>query len=329
LEEMAVQARRLGAKPMISLASDRLAYRLVAEVPERFDTQEPTTQLAIAEFFDVVITVETGDNPDIYADIAPERTAAIDQTAIPVEAAMMASGVRQVSIGNSLYPTPAAAARLGLELEALRAMFWGAVFTSPVELQEKAASIRQTLEGGSEVHITHPNGTDLTFGIEGRPVFVSDGVVSSEDQEVGGAGLSVWLPAGEVFLGPVAGTANGQLVIDREFWEGEEILGLRMTFENGRMTAMTGESGLEKLQTDYAASGACRDLFSVLDVGINPGLDPTQVLNWVPAGMVSLGIGTNGWAGGDIDCEFGFNPHLPGATLTVDGVPIIENGMLR
>jgi len=242
---------------------------------------------------------------------------------------MLANGIRRVNIGNAMYPTQAAAARLGVPLESLATMFWGAVFSDPGPLQEKAAAVRQTLEAGREVRVTHPNGTDLTFGIQGRPVFVSDGVISSEDEARGGAALSVWLPAGEVFLAPVPGTANGQLVLDREFWEGEEIRGLRMTFAGGQMTAMTGESGMEKLQADYAVSGECRDLFSLLDVGINPGLGSAQLLNWMPAGMVTLGVGANIWADGDIECEFSFNPHLPGATLTVDGVPLVENGVLR
>jgi leucyl aminopeptidase (aminopeptidase T) len=329
MEELAVQARRLGAQPMISLTSDRLAYRLVAEVSERFDTQEPAVQMGIAEVFDVLIALETGDNPDIFADIAPERTAAIAQAGTPAEEARRANRVRQVYIGNSLYPTPSTAARLGLELGALEAMFWEAVFTEPALLQERAVSIRETFEGGSEVQVTHPNGTDLTFGIQGRPVFVSDGVVSSEDVASGGAGLSVWLPAGEVFLTPVPGTANGEFVVEKTFWEGQEVTGLRMTFENGMMTAMTAESGLDKVRADYDAAGACRDQFSVLDVGINPGLDASQVSNWVPAGMVTLAIGSNVWAGGDLECEFSMNPHISGTTLTVDGVAIVEGGQLR
>ncbi len=329
LEEMAVQVRRRGAFPMISLANDRLAHRLVAEVPDRYDSQEPNLQLATAEMFDAVIGVAVTEDPDALADIAPERLAAINQAAGPVEAAMLANGVRRVNIGNAMYPTQATAARLGVELETLASMFWGAVFTDPGQLQEKAAVVRQALEAGREVRVTHPNGTDLTFGIQGRPVFVSDGVISSEDEARGGAALSVWLPAGEVFLAPVPGTANGQLVLDRESWEGEEIRGLRMTFEDGQMMAITGESGMEKFQADYAVSSGCRDLFSLLDIGINPGLDSAQLLNWMPAGMVTLGVGSNVWADGDIECEFSFNPHLPGATLTVDGVPIIENGVLR
>jgi leucyl aminopeptidase (aminopeptidase T) len=233
-----------------------------------------------------------------------------------------------VNIGNGMYPTKGAAARLGVAFEALQPMFWEAVFTSPAQLQEKAASVRQALEAGGELRITHPNGTDLTMRIEGRPVFDSDGVVSAEDEARGGAALSVWLPAGEVFLAPVPGTA-GQLVVDREVWEGEEIRGLRMTFQNGQMTTMTAESGIGKLQGDYAAAGEGKDLFALVDIGINPGLNPAELLNWMPAGMVTVGIGNNTWAGGDNNCQFGFDPHLPGATVTVDGVAIVENGELR
>jgi leucyl aminopeptidase (aminopeptidase T) len=67
---------------------------------------------------------------------------------------------------------------------------------------------------------------------------VSDGVISAEDRKKGGPAVSVWLPAGEVFLTPVPGTANGVVVADH-MYQGDRIEGLRLGVKNGKMVGMT------------------------------------------------------------------------------------------
>ncbi len=48
----------------------------------------------------------------------------------------------------------------------------------------------------------------------------------------------------------------------------------------------------------------------------------------VAAGMVTLGIGRNTWAGGDNNVSFGIPLYLPGSTLAADGNKIIVDGKL-
>jgi leucyl aminopeptidase (aminopeptidase T) len=108
--------------------------------------------------------------------------------------------------------------------------------------------------------------------IEGRPVFVSDGVISADDVQTGGAACSVWLPAGEVYLTPVPGTAEGKVVGDRQFFQGEEIQDLTLTFKAGKLTSMTAKSGLERLKALYDAAGPGKDEFAGIDIGINPNV---------------------------------------------------------
>jgi leucyl aminopeptidase (aminopeptidase T) len=54
------------------------------------------------------------------------------------------------------------------------------------------------------VRVTHPNGTDLRFGVEGRPVVLSDGAITPERAAKGGAGAILYLPAGAARVAPVA-----------------------------------------------------------------------------------------------------------------------------
>lgn len=121
-------------------------------------------------------------------------------------------GVRQVSLGNGLFPTEATAKQYGMSVDQLSQAFWSGVNVDD-RLQSSGEKIKQMIESGKQVHITNPNGTDLTFGIQSRPVFVSDGVISEEDKAKGGAACMVWLPAGEVYSTPAPGSANGRIAL--------------------------------------------------------------------------------------------------------------------
>src|SRR5438067_4427406 len=102
--------------------------------------------------------------------------------------------------------------------------------------------------------------------------FVSDGLLSDDKLKKGGPVCQVWLPAGEVYLAPVPGTAEGKVVVERMLLEGKEVRGLRLTFKKGKLTEMKAESGLEQIQALYDAAGPGKDEFSVLDIGINPAV---------------------------------------------------------
>jgi hypothetical protein len=49
----------------------------------------------------------------------------------------------------------------------------------------------------------------------------------------------------------------------------------------------------------------------------------------MPAGMVTIGIGNNVWAGGENKNPYSLASFLPGSTLKVDGNVLVDNGMLK
>ena len=102
-----------------------------------------------------------------------------------------------------------------------------------------------------------------------------------------------------------------------------------LTIEAGRLTSMTAESGIERLRAQYDVAGQGKDLFAAFDIGINPDLDASRMHAWMPAGMITVGFGQNQWAGGDNAAGWFFYTHLSGATVTLDGSVIVENGELR
>ena len=301
-------------------------------MPEKYDTQPDTLGMKLADIVNVNISVDSNETEGLLADVPPARLAARGKTGEPVAAQFRKNNVRSVNVGNDLYPTDWRAKRFEMTTEDLSKTFWEGVNVDYTSLQAKAEQVKAAL-AGNEVHITNPNGTDLKLKVQGRPVYVSDGVISAEDMQKGAPYVTVFLPAGEVAITPVAGTAEGKVVVTRDFFNGKEIQNLTITFAGGKVTSMTGTGpGFEGFKADYDARGEGKELFGFVDLGINPNvkLSPTSKLgNWVPAGSVTVGTGNNTWAGGDNSISAGWVGFLPGSTVTVDGKMLVENGVLK
>jgi leucyl aminopeptidase (aminopeptidase T) len=333
MENIAVNVRKAGGFPLIQYSSDRLAKRLFFDVPEKYDTQADAVGNELADAVDVVIGLGNNMSENLFEGADPKRMAARGKANAPVVEAFM-KNVRNVEVGNNLYPTPWRAERYGMTEDELARTFWNGVNVDYSELQARGEQVKAALAGGNEMHITNPNGTDLKVRVQGRPVLVSDGVVTAEDMKGGSAAASVYLPAGEVYTTPVAGTAEGKVVHSRSFYRGKQIDDLTLTIAGGKVTEMTGSGpGYADLRAEYdAVDDPRKDLFGYVDLGINPNVKlPASSLvgNWVPAGTVTVGTGVNTWAGGDNSVPYGLTVHLPGSTVALDGKPIVEDGVLK
>ena len=125
---------------------------------------------------------------------------------------------------------------------------------------------------------------------------------------------------------------KGKVVVDKQFYLGKEIKGLTLTFKSGKLTSMKAKSGLEALKARYDAAGAGKDTFAIIDLGINPNVQiipNSRMVAWMPAGMITVGVGSNTWAGGGNESDFFLPSFLHGSTLKVDGKVIVENGVLK
>jgi len=332
LEDIATEVRKIGAFPLVIFNSDRMDRKYFDEVPAKYDTQVPELNLKLATMIDAFISVPYSESSSVLADVPPKRRANVSRTFIPVNNLFTQRNVRRVNLGNALNPTADRAKQFGVSLEQLDKIYWDGVNTDYAQLESLGKSVQTKLSSAKEVHITNPNGTDLRVQISGNPVFVSDGVISEEDMQTGGAACQVWLPAGEVYVTPVAGTANGKVVVERHFFQGKEVQGLELTFKDGKLTSMKAKSGLEALKALYDASGEGKDEFAYVDVGINPNvklIPNSRMVAWMATGMVTVGLGENtSWAGGQNESNFSMQSFLPGSTLTIDGEVLVKDGTL-
>lgn len=333
MENIAVNVRRAGGFPLITYNSDRLSKRLFFDVPEKYDTQADMLGSKLADIVDINITLANAATENLLEGADPRRLAARNKADEPVMQKFLRR-VRTVEVGNNLYPTPWRAQRYGMSEDELAKAFWNGVNIDYSELQTRGEQVRTAIAAGSELHITNPNGTDLKLNVKGRPVRVSDGVASAEDMKAGAAASSSYLPAGEVYTTPVAGSAEGKIVQTRTYYRGKEVDNLTLTVSGGKVTAMTGEGpGYADFKAEYdAVDDARKNDVGFVDFGINPNVKlpaNSTVGTWVPAGSVTVGTGTNLWAGGNNSVSYGITVFLPGSTVTLDDKPIIENGALK
>jgi leucyl aminopeptidase (aminopeptidase T) len=330
LEDLAIEVGKQGGTSIVTVSTERMQRRMYDEVPAKFDTVTPEAILELASAVDVFIGTEAGEQRTLKG-VPSERMEARAKAFRPVTETFQKRGVRSVLLGNGLYPSAERAEQLDIARRDLADALYGGVDVDYAQLQQTGEELRRVLANGKEVRITAPTGTDLRVRIAGRPAYVSDGIISADDRRRGAPATSVWLPAGEVYVIPTPGTAEGVLVADRVFFEGERVDGLRLEFKRGKLASMTAQSGLEALKARYDAAGSGKDILAVLDFGINPGLElpadkPIHV--WSRAGMVTAVLGNNVWAGGDNDVAFGVAPYLSNGTVEVDGKIVIQDGKL-
>jgi leucyl aminopeptidase (aminopeptidase T) len=330
LEDLAVAVRRLGAHPLITLSSERLARRLFDEVPDRFDAQPAAFEQKLAGIIDARIQTEFADD-DALSRIPAQRIETVGRGNRDVYALLRKRKVRLVWLGNGLYPSEARARRAGLPLAELQRLFREGINVDPLSLRATGDRLKRLFAAGKVVRLTTPRGTDISMDVAGQPLSISAGILDAKQRE-SGAPPWTWLPAGEIYLVPVPGSANGRIVLDRYPYEGKLIGHLTVIVKDGKISQMAARSGGEGLAAAYTAAEDGKELLSSLDIGINPKirLPATSLLQSnVPAGTVTLGFGNNTWAGGDVKIPFTLPLFINDGTLAIDGTTIIDKGVLK
>lgn len=330
LEELAVAVRKRGAFPMVMVWSESGQKKQLAAVPEKYDTQTNAAALALAKVVNVAITIPAVRDESIFEVLSPARRNALAKSNQVIQDTMRKRNVRTIELSNGFAPSPSRAKNLGVSEAELTTMYWAGLGADYSAVEATAKTMQDKLAKGGELHVTMANGTDFKVKIKGRKVLVSDGVISDADVKAGGPGVQAWLPAGEVYLSVVPGTAEGKIVDDRMIAMGKEIVGVTAEFKAGKLTSITAKSGWDAIKPFYDAAGAGKNEVGLIDFGINPAIKGGGKLeNFVSTGMVTIGTGSNVWAGGTNKEPFSLMFQFGGSTVTLDGKPFVDVGTIK
>ena len=196
-------------------------------------------------------------------------------------------------------------------------------------LKKFTRQVAGTIEGAGRLEVTAPNGTRLLFSRGKRKVHEDNG----DYRKPGAAGN---LPAGEVYLAPVEGTANGRLVLE---WAPTRKLKTPVTLlvKDGVVTEIEGrEPFAGELRKRLAACAECGNI-AELGIGTNPmATRPGNILESEKIlGTIHIALGDNHTFGGKVQAPFHqdfvfFSPTLkvfPSSGGT--GFAVIKNGKHR
>ena len=191
------------------------------------------------------------------------------------------------------------------------------------QIAHESSVLAAVLSGGTTVHLASPGGCDLTLSVVGR-----DG--SADTGRFTKSGDMGNLPAGEAFIAPVEGSANGTVVIDAASMVPEgSLLGppTRIRVRDGLATEVDG-NGAEQLQEAFVELGDGARNVAELGIGTNPGarLSGNVLEAEKVAGTAHVALGASLHIGGTVDVPFHLDGVIARPTIHVDGVRIIHEG---
>lgn len=190
-------------------------------------------------------------------------------------------------------------------------------------VKEYCERMKKALEGVKEVRVTSPLGTDISFSVEGREFLMDTGVL----EERGAMGN---LPAGEVFIAPVEGTANGVIVFDGSIaGVGTLKQPVRVHVKDGFAVKFEGGNEAKKFEQLLSSVGK-KEAFNLAEFGIgtNPGarIVGNILMDEKVFKTVHIAFGDNSTIGGKVKAGIHLDGIIKKPTVYADGRVVIKDG---
>ncbi len=180
----------------------------------------------------------------------------------------------------------------------------------------------KALTEASDVHITTDLGTDLSFSIKGRKGEYDSGLYTKK-------GAFGNIPAGEAFIAPVEGTANGTLIIDASMASvGKLDEPLRIIVKDGMATGIEGKSEAGKLEEVLRPYGDSARNIAELGIGTNASaiITGATLEDEKTKGTIHIALGDNATFGGTVSSPSHLDGIITRPTLYLDGKKVIDKG---
>lgn len=207
-------------------------------------------------------------------------------------------------------------------------MFFTSMKVDWQALAARTARLAAALQGAVALRLVTRNGTRMTFGCTGRRAAGDDGLLIAP-------GSFGNLPAGEVYLAPLEGTSEGELVL--EYAPTRKLASpVRLVVREGLVAEIHGSNPYaDRLRQAIAGNPLVRNI-AELGIGTNDRASrPDNILEAEKIlGTVHVALGDNSGFGGAVQVPFHedyvfYHPTL--TAVSTDGKEriVLENGQLK
>jgi aminopeptidase len=333
MEDLTIEANKAGGMSTMFISTDKVDRSFNVDVPEKFLEQQPTYFVEWIKQVDVWIGLPSEeDNKAVIAGVPETRFAkAAKASQVITDSLMSNPKLRGVFIG---YPTKEDAAANHMDFTAYSNMHWNAVNADYKQISAKGKAIQAALQGAKSVHITSPAGTDVTFSIADRQVYVDDGVMTPEKAASKTfLGRFVNLPGGSVFGSGIETSANGKVVIPKSTCRYDPMDGVSFEFKDGKLQDFKAGQNGKCFVDSMAPYDGPKDVFGQFSIGLNPALKVVEEggATYWPGngeGVVYIGMGGNELLGGTNKTQGGWAFPVLNSTVTADGKVILKDGQI-
>lgn len=317
---------RIGARPVVAINSDAMWLAPVQSNPDRQPTLPASPLYNWLKDTQVVVSLDQLVNPDLYSGLSVETIDALARDERVTHARIQELGIRHLCIG---FPTRVQAEAHHLTYADLYDAFWKGLNVDYAELRSFGRKLRDRIHKAQTIRITGPF-TDLSIKLAGRSPLVDDGVISSNDLSAGHNYAD--LPAGEVFVAPLEGSAEGKALFHSASCHGELLRNILMEFKGGEVVHVSGEREEDAAMVRellFLPVEDDRRKLCEFAVGFNPAI--TEPLGF-PAldhrtfGSIHIALGGNDMFGGESVSSITWSFVLLGCRVELDGEAFLDKG---
>jgi len=198
----------------------------------------------------------------------------------------------------------------------------GAMLANYRDVEKLTNKIVARMDKASRVEVTAPAGTKLSFSVRGRKAHPDTGIFHN-------SGDFGNLPAGEAFIAPIEGTAEGRVVVDGSMVD--TLQGrIEITIKKGMARQISGRPTRKLTKMLEEVGPKARNL-AEFGIGTNPKarlirnvLEDEKVL-----GTCHIALGNNSTFGGRVRAGIHVDGIFLKPTVKFDGKMIMERGKLK
>ena len=333
MEALALETTKLGGLQSILLYSERVLRSELMDVPEEHLAQRISYFADWLHSTTVYIGLPGQSDPKaVFGGVPDSRLAKWNARGAAIYEMLNNSSLRGTYID---YPSPGAAAAVGMETEAFTRMQLAAIAADPDAMARSGQVLEEAIRSAKVVRVTTPAGTDLRVELAGRQGIVDAGKLAPE-AETAKVFAERWfnLPGGSFSVAPRETSATGVLVVPKDQCKFKPLLDARYEFAGGTLKSLGAREGEACMKAQVAAYGAGIKRIGSLSIGLNPELRVVEeggdYRPYNAAGLVVVFLGDNTLMGGSNKVDGAVAVGLPvtNATVEVDGRVVVRDGKL-